>query len=72
MPEEGLTFLWTLIRSIDGICCQLQTLDEIWLFDDKSLAIQTTVFLTWFIEPGSKYRGLIGAKSVFNSLYLGH
>ena len=45
-------------------------LDEVWAFDDKSLAIQTTVFSTWFMTFRLSF--LIGAKSAFNSLYLGH
>ena len=44
--------------------------DEIWLFDDKSFAIQTTAFLTWFITFRTRLK--IGTKSAFNSLYLGH
>ena len=52
----------------------MSKVDEIWPFDDRSLDIQITVFSTWFIllEPGSKYSGLMGIKSAFNSLYLDH
>ena len=48
--------------------------DDIWPFDDRRLAIQTTVFSAWIFTfaPGSKYSGLIGTMSVFNCLYFGH